>query len=164
MRVVDIRQRREEYYIGIIRDPELQVKLSGSWETLIGEQDTFCERTYPYFCTVYRWAQLYSVVHILEYENYRGLDKAAQLINASEVSKSASAVSTGIMTSLSRLAASNQIQANATIFDFTHVTAESRICIHAYRSAARPWRRFRTQDIPGTASLNSLLVTRNTGF
>jgi len=54
----------EEYYTGIIRDPELQVKLSGSWETLVGEQDTF--------------------FHILEYENYRGLDKAAHLIKISE--------------------------------------------------------------------------------
>lgn len=54
----------EEYYTGIIRDPELNVKLSGSWETLVGEQDTF--------------------FHILEYENYRGVDKAAQLIKDSE--------------------------------------------------------------------------------
>lgn len=37
-------EHREEYYTGIIGDPELHVKLSGSWETLIGEQDTFCKR------------------------------------------------------------------------------------------------------------------------
>jgi len=36
-------KRRGEYYTGLISDPELQVKLSGSWETLVGEQDTFCE-------------------------------------------------------------------------------------------------------------------------
>lgn len=41
-------KHREEYYTGIIGDPELRVKLSGSWETLVGEQDTFCKRTDPY--------------------------------------------------------------------------------------------------------------------
>lgn len=30
------------YYASIKDDPELHVKLTGSWETLIGEQDTFC--------------------------------------------------------------------------------------------------------------------------
>ena len=30
------------YYATVKDDPELHVKLTGSWETLIGEQDTFC--------------------------------------------------------------------------------------------------------------------------
>jgi hypothetical protein len=38
-------EHREEYYTGIISDPDLHVKLSGSWETLVGEQDTSCKRT-----------------------------------------------------------------------------------------------------------------------
>jgi len=32
---------REKYYAGIKDDPELHVKLTGSWETLVGQQDTF---------------------------------------------------------------------------------------------------------------------------
>ena len=40
-------KRRKEYYTGIIGDRELSIKLSGSWETLIGEQDTFCEEQTP---------------------------------------------------------------------------------------------------------------------
>lgn len=59
-------------------------------------------------CSVCRWTQLSSVVHILEYENYRGLDKAAQLIKASEVSGSALfAVVAEITSSTVRFTASN---------------------------------------------------------
>ena len=47
-------KRREEYYTGIISDPELQIKLSGSWDTLVGEQDIFCKRKHPRFRSVYR--------------------------------------------------------------------------------------------------------------
>lgn len=32
----------EGYYAAIKEDPELHVKLTGSWETVVGEQDTFC--------------------------------------------------------------------------------------------------------------------------
>jgi hypothetical protein len=49
-----------EYYSSIASDPRLNVKLTGSWETLIGEQDTF--------------------VHILEYENYKGYDRSVALM------------------------------------------------------------------------------------
>lgn len=33
--------RSEKYYVGIKDDPRLHVKLTGSWETLVGNQDTF---------------------------------------------------------------------------------------------------------------------------
>lgn len=33
--------RRTDYYATIKDDPELHVKLSGSWEVVVGEQDTF---------------------------------------------------------------------------------------------------------------------------
>jgi hypothetical protein len=46
-------------------DPTLHVKLTGSWETMVGEQDTF--------------------LHILEYENYAGYDKTHKLIKESTV-------------------------------------------------------------------------------
>lgn len=32
---------REKYYAGIKDDPQLHVKLTGSWETVVGQQDTF---------------------------------------------------------------------------------------------------------------------------
>jgi len=54
----------EKYYGGIKDDPRLHVKLTGSWETLVGNQDTF--------------------IHILEYENYAGYDKTMELIRSSE--------------------------------------------------------------------------------
>lgn len=38
--------RREEYYATIKDDPELHVKLTGSWETVVGEQDTFCKLSF----------------------------------------------------------------------------------------------------------------------
>jgi hypothetical protein len=56
----------EKYYAGIKDDPDLHVKLTGSWETIVGEQDLF--------------------IHILEYENYHGYDKTTKLIRQSEVS------------------------------------------------------------------------------
>ncbi|KAG8836398.1 hypothetical protein FRC17_003308 [Serendipita sp. 399] len=55
----------EKYYNGLIDDPELHVKLTGSWETVIGpELDTF--------------------VHILEFENYGGYDRSMELIRTSK--------------------------------------------------------------------------------
>jgi len=36
--------RSERYYAGIKDDPRLHVKLTGSWETLVGNQDMFGER------------------------------------------------------------------------------------------------------------------------
>jgi len=55
----------ERYYRGIQEDPELKVKLTGNWETLVGEQDVF--------------------IHITEYENYGGYDRATQIVRTSEV-------------------------------------------------------------------------------
>ncbi|THV07452.1 NIPSNAP-domain-containing protein [Dendrothele bispora CBS 962.96] len=60
----EYKKAAERYYAGIKDDPKLHVKLSGSWETIVGEQDTF--------------------FHILEYENYGGYDKTTQLIRDSE--------------------------------------------------------------------------------
>ncbi|GJJ13172.1 hypothetical protein Clacol_007423 [Clathrus columnatus] len=54
----------EKYYTGLIANPDLKVKLTGGWETLIGEQDTF--------------------LHVLEYENYGGFDKVLGLVKGSE--------------------------------------------------------------------------------
>jgi len=39
----EYKKAAEAYYTAIKDDPELHVKLTGSWETIIGEQDTFCE-------------------------------------------------------------------------------------------------------------------------
>ncbi|PAV22047.1 NIPSNAP-domain-containing [Pyrrhoderma noxium] len=51
------------YYQGIRSDPNLNVKLTGSWETIIGDTDTF--------------------VHITEYENHGGFDRSFKLIRDS---------------------------------------------------------------------------------
>ncbi|EKM84076.1 hypothetical protein AGABI1DRAFT_110665 [Agaricus bisporus var. burnettii JB137-S8] len=63
-RIGEYKKAAETYYKGLLADSRLQVKLSGSWETAIGELDTF--------------------LHILEYENYAGYDKATQIIRTSE--------------------------------------------------------------------------------
>ncbi|KIJ53531.1 hypothetical protein M422DRAFT_154445 [Sphaerobolus stellatus SS14] len=57
----------EKYYTGIAGNSDLHVKLTGSWETLVGQQDTF--------------------VHILEYENYDGYDHTTELIRGSSHEK-----------------------------------------------------------------------------
>ncbi|KAL5495127.1 hypothetical protein ACEPAI_589 [Sanghuangporus weigelae] len=54
----------EEYYTGIKSDPELRIKLTGAWETIVGENDIF--------------------VHITEYENNAGLDRSFRLIRESD--------------------------------------------------------------------------------
>lgn len=64
--VEDYRKAAEIYYTAIKDDPELHVKLTGSWETIVGEQDTF--------------------FHILEYENYSGYDMTTKKIRNSDVS------------------------------------------------------------------------------
>ncbi|KAF8522850.1 NIPSNAP-domain-containing protein [Gautieria morchelliformis] len=53
--VEDYKKAAERYYTGVAVDPDLNIKLTGSWETIVGAQDTF--------------------VHILEYENYQGYDR-----------------------------------------------------------------------------------------
>jgi len=61
--VDEYRQQIEKYLTGIASDPQFHVKLSGSWEKVVGEQDAF--------------------VHILEYENYAGHDHSTKLIRES---------------------------------------------------------------------------------
>lgn len=60
----EYKKAAEAYYTAIKDDPELHVKLTGSWETIIGEQDTF--------------------FHILEYENYSGYDMTTKKIRGSD--------------------------------------------------------------------------------
>ncbi|TBU34385.1 NIPSNAP-domain-containing protein [Dichomitus squalens] len=62
--VQEYKKAAEAYYTAIKDDPELHVKLTGSWETVVGDQDVF--------------------YHILEYENYSGYDKTTQKIKNSE--------------------------------------------------------------------------------
>jgi len=57
------RAAAQKYYTGLAHDSALHVKLTGSWETLVGQQDTF--------------------IHILEYENYGGYDHTTELIRGS---------------------------------------------------------------------------------
>jgi len=68
-RAEEYKKAAERYYIGLKEDPTLQVKLTGNWETIVGEQDTF--------------------VHILEYENYGGLDKTIQAVRTSSEHRTA---------------------------------------------------------------------------
>ncbi|KAI0257062.1 NIPSNAP-domain-containing protein [Lactifluus subvellereus] len=65
--VKEYKKVAEQYYTGLRDDPELQIKLSGNFEALVGDQDTF--------------------YHILEYENHSGLDNAWRKIPGSEHEK-----------------------------------------------------------------------------
>ncbi|EEB93802.1 hypothetical protein MPER_07498 [Moniliophthora perniciosa FA553] len=60
----EYKEAAEKYYMGLVEDPRLHVKLTGSWETSVGDQDAF--------------------FHILEYENYGGYDNTTQLVRTSE--------------------------------------------------------------------------------
>ncbi|KAH8835571.1 hypothetical protein DL96DRAFT_1574778 [Flagelloscypha sp. PMI_526] len=53
-----------KFYAGVAKDFNLHVKLTGSWETVVGDQDAY--------------------YHILEYENYGGLDKTLALLRESK--------------------------------------------------------------------------------
>ncbi|KAI5121296.1 hypothetical protein M0805_003765 [Coniferiporia weirii] len=64
----DYKKAAESYYTGIKSDPQLNVKLTGSWETIVGDNDTF--------------------VHITEYENHGGFDRSFRLIQDSDHIKS----------------------------------------------------------------------------
>jgi hypothetical protein len=52
----------EKYYLGVKNDADLRTKLTGNWEVIIGEQDTF--------------------VHILEIEGY---EKTTELLQSPTV-------------------------------------------------------------------------------
>ncbi|KAH7104862.1 NIPSNAP-domain-containing protein [Auriculariales sp. MPI-PUGE-AT-0066] len=60
----EYKKAAERYYTGLVSDSDLHVKLTGSWETVVGETDQF--------------------VHILEFENYGGYDRTTQLIRESQ--------------------------------------------------------------------------------
>ncbi|KAF6766697.1 NIPSNAP-domain-containing protein [Ephemerocybe angulata] len=62
--VEEYKEAAKRFYTGIKDDADLKVKLTGSWETIVGQQDTF--------------------LHILEYENYAGYDKTTKLIRKSK--------------------------------------------------------------------------------
>ena len=68
--------------MGLRNESELRVKLTGNWETIVGEQDTFCKVVFP---TSGLHLDL-RAVHILEYENYGGYDKTTELVQKSEAS------------------------------------------------------------------------------
>jgi len=57
----------EEYYTGLKEDTDLHVKLTGNWQVVVGEQDTF--------------------YHILEYENYNGYDRTTAMLRGSKHEK-----------------------------------------------------------------------------
>lgn len=59
------------------------MKLTGNWETMVGEQDVFC--TLSYHSILILCSLFASLVHILEYENYSGYDKTIQKIRTSQV-------------------------------------------------------------------------------
>ncbi|KAI0314767.1 NIPSNAP-domain-containing protein [Amylostereum chailletii] len=61
--VEEYKKAAERYYTGLRDDKDLHVKLSGNFEVVVGEQDTF--------------------YHIIEYENPAGFDKAwAKILNS----------------------------------------------------------------------------------
>ncbi|KAF8718922.1 hypothetical protein AX14_011665 [Amanita brunnescens Koide BX004] len=60
----EYKRAAERYYSNVRNDPQLGVKLTGSWEVVVGGLDTY--------------------VHILEYENYGGYDKTSGLVRELE--------------------------------------------------------------------------------
>lgn len=59
-KVDEYKKAAQEHYEALLAEPDLNVKLTGSWETTVGPLDTF--------------------VHILEYENYGGYDRTTKAI------------------------------------------------------------------------------------
>lgn len=41
-RVAEYRKLVEEFYTSLANNPEYDMKLTGSWEVVVGELDTFC--------------------------------------------------------------------------------------------------------------------------
>lgn len=77
----------EKYYTGVKSDSDLHVKLTGSWETIVGENDTFgLSSTWHSQRSVQLMLYLLPrTVHITEYENYGGFDRSSRLIRDSDV-------------------------------------------------------------------------------
>jgi len=70
--VKEYKKAAERYYTGLRDDSELRIKLSGNFEAIVGEQDTF--------------------YHVLEYENHSGLDNVWKKIPGSEHEKARDAL------------------------------------------------------------------------
>lgn len=121
---------REKYYIGLKDDSAMQVKLTGNWETLVGEQDTF--------------------VHILEYENYGGFDKTSNLLKSSpEVCICATVMEFDYQGS-SQTALSS-IPPNSAFPCVSRVSAQPRVCTFPYSTSSREGWNIRTKVIPPSA-------------
>ncbi|KAF8641007.1 hypothetical protein AX17_000652 [Amanita inopinata Kibby_2008] len=60
----EYKKAAESYYTDVRNDPNLRVKLTGNWEVVVGELDTY--------------------IHILEYENYSGYDETNRLVAESK--------------------------------------------------------------------------------
>ena len=117
----------EKYYAGIKDDTRLHVKLTGSWETLVGEQDVFGD--YPYLPLIQ--LLIFSLVHILEYENYAGYDKTVNLIRNSEVISMVYPYPHLLTPPVAR----RVLQGAASICELTIYTACTGICLLTHRSA-----------------------------
>ncbi|TFL03646.1 NIPSNAP-domain-containing protein [Pterulicium gracile] len=72
-KTIEYKKAAERFFTGIKDDPELHVKLTGNWETVVGPLDTFH--------------------HIVEYENYDGYDKTMALIKKSKHAEAYEAMS-----------------------------------------------------------------------
>lgn len=68
--------------MGLIADPNLHVKLTGSWETIIGpDLDSFGMCPPNKIHNISNQSTI--LVHILEFENYTGYDRSMALIRSS---------------------------------------------------------------------------------
>jgi hypothetical protein len=81
----------ERFFTAVASDENLQVRLTGSWEVVVGSLDTFGECASRLNCRQCFRKQIADVslriilVHILEYQNYAGYDRSSQLIKESNV-------------------------------------------------------------------------------
>ncbi|KAF8512846.1 NIPSNAP-domain-containing protein [Hysterangium stoloniferum] len=69
--VEQYKKAAEKFYTTVVADSEMKIKLTGNWEVVVGEQDTFgkpIQRT---------------SLHIMEYENFHGYDRALRLFQGS---------------------------------------------------------------------------------
>ncbi|KAA1468080.1 NIPSNAP-domain-containing protein [Dentipellis sp. KUC8613] len=81
--VEEYKKAAEVYYTGLRDDKDLGIKLTGNWEAVVGEQDTF--------------------YHVLEYENYAGFDKAWKKIQNSEHTQAFQALRPSLLSRSSQL-------------------------------------------------------------
>lgn len=141
---------REKYYAGIKDDPQLHVKLTGSWETVVGQQDTFG----MFFQGHHRLIVLMLRATSSSYTRIRELRRLWQDHCTYKNVRCMSLLILSMHRLIGYLLARQSVQGAPTLRYLTVISAHARVCFLSHCTTPRPRRHLRASELP--------VKTRNT--